>query len=152
MRNYRASGVTYDLTVGVTHTYYVLAGDTPVLVHNCLTGAGADDLAAVATKTFSRQLSEAGRALQKHSSNLAKQGQAYTDLCNFGKVTDRERSEIAEEMVHEVLTSPNATRVINPHLKDPLKYGGSTPDIRIDRGWGARWYMKNGSLAFAGFL
>ncbi|WP_327710903.1 polymorphic toxin-type HINT domain-containing protein [Streptomyces sp. NBC_00464] len=152
VRNYRASGVTYDLTVGVVHTYYVVAGATPVLVHNCLTGAGEDDLAAVATKTFSRQLSEAGRALQKHSSNLAKRGQAHTDLYNFGKVTDRERSEIAEEIIHEVLTSPNATRAINPHLKDPLKYGGSTLDIKIDGGWGARWRMKNGSLAFAGFL
>ncbi|MFF3137621.1 polymorphic toxin-type HINT domain-containing protein [Streptomyces mirabilis] len=27
--------LTHDLTVSVTHTYYVLAGDTPVLVHNC---------------------------------------------------------------------------------------------------------------------
>jgi hypothetical protein len=26
---------TNDLTVAVTHTYYVLAGDAPVLVHNC---------------------------------------------------------------------------------------------------------------------
>ncbi|WP_393058437.1 polymorphic toxin-type HINT domain-containing protein [Streptomyces sp. LN549] len=38
VRNYRASGVTYDLTVGVVHTYYVLAGATPVLVHNCAAG------------------------------------------------------------------------------------------------------------------
>ncbi|MBM7774692.1 RHS repeat-associated protein [Actinokineospora baliensis] len=28
---------TYDLTVDTRHTYHVLAGDTPVLVHNCLT-------------------------------------------------------------------------------------------------------------------
>ncbi|MFJ9633989.1 polymorphic toxin-type HINT domain-containing protein [Streptomyces sp. NPDC101175] len=27
--------LTHDLTVDVTHTYYVLAGATPVLVHNC---------------------------------------------------------------------------------------------------------------------
>jgi RHS repeat-associated protein len=27
--------LTHDLTVSVTHTYYVLAGETPVLVHNC---------------------------------------------------------------------------------------------------------------------
>jgi hypothetical protein len=32
----------YNLTVADVHTYYVVAGDTPVLVHNC----GADDLAA----------------------------------------------------------------------------------------------------------
>jgi hypothetical protein len=27
--------LTHDLTVGTTHTYYVFAGVTPVLVHNC---------------------------------------------------------------------------------------------------------------------
>lgn len=27
--------LTHDLTVSTTHTYYVLAGETPVLVHNC---------------------------------------------------------------------------------------------------------------------
>ncbi|MEU4246905.1 hypothetical protein AB0F15_05785 [Amycolatopsis sp. NPDC026612] len=34
---------TYNLTVEGVHTYYVLAGDTPVLVHNtvpCPVGAG----------------------------------------------------------------------------------------------------------------
>ncbi|MFF0717060.1 polymorphic toxin-type HINT domain-containing protein [Streptomyces bauhiniae] len=39
--------VTYDLTVGDVHTYYVLAGDTPVLVHNsngCPTGRLSDPL------------------------------------------------------------------------------------------------------------
>ncbi|MFJ4833601.1 polymorphic toxin-type HINT domain-containing protein, partial [Streptomyces sp. NPDC088747] len=34
--------LTHDLTVSVTHTYYVVAGQTPVLVHNC--GRGAADL------------------------------------------------------------------------------------------------------------
>ncbi|WP_308457939.1 polymorphic toxin-type HINT domain-containing protein [Streptomyces sp. SM11] len=33
---------THDLTINDTHTYYVLAGATPVLVHNC--GGGALDL------------------------------------------------------------------------------------------------------------
>ncbi|MEV5573862.1 hypothetical protein AB0L06_27800 [Spirillospora sp. NPDC052269] len=27
--------MTYNLTVGGLHAYYVLAGNTPVLVHNC---------------------------------------------------------------------------------------------------------------------
>lgn len=37
--NYHATAVTYDLTVADLHTYYVVAGDTPVLVHNsnCVT-------------------------------------------------------------------------------------------------------------------
>ncbi|MGX9920953.1 polymorphic toxin-type HINT domain-containing protein [Streptomyces sp. NPDC002248] len=33
-RHYLRTQRTYDLTVDRTHTYYVLAGDTPVLVHN----------------------------------------------------------------------------------------------------------------------
>ena len=31
---YHANTITYDLTIGNLHTYYVVAGDTPVLVHN----------------------------------------------------------------------------------------------------------------------
>jgi len=32
---YHSTEVTYDLTIDQLHTYYVFAGDTPVLVHNC---------------------------------------------------------------------------------------------------------------------
>ncbi|MEU4556728.1 polymorphic toxin-type HINT domain-containing protein [Micromonospora violae] len=35
VRSYAGAKVMYDLTVAEIHTYYVLAGDTPVLVHNC---------------------------------------------------------------------------------------------------------------------
>ncbi|TWV34764.1 hypothetical protein FRZ03_28025 [Streptomyces misionensis] len=35
VRNFHQQKTTYDLTVGNLHTYYVLAGATPVLVHNC---------------------------------------------------------------------------------------------------------------------
>ncbi|WP_307043570.1 LamG-like jellyroll fold domain-containing protein [Streptomyces achromogenes] len=35
IRLYHANTTTYDLTIGDLHTYYVTAGDTPVLVHNC---------------------------------------------------------------------------------------------------------------------
>ncbi|MFF8948500.1 RHS repeat-associated core domain-containing protein [Streptomyces sp. NPDC014940] len=38
IRNFHQHKTTYDLTVGTLHTYYVLAGATPVLVHNCNTG------------------------------------------------------------------------------------------------------------------
>ena len=34
IHRYHANTVTYDLTIGNLHTYYVVAGDTPVLVHN----------------------------------------------------------------------------------------------------------------------
>ncbi|MGW3983876.1 LamG-like jellyroll fold domain-containing protein [Streptomyces mirabilis] len=35
VRLYHAHTTTYDLTIGDLHTYYVEAGGTPVLVHNC---------------------------------------------------------------------------------------------------------------------
>ncbi|MEU6401428.1 RHS repeat-associated core domain-containing protein [Streptomyces sp. NPDC046985] len=35
VRNYHRTSVTYNLTVDRLHTYYVLAGATPILVHNC---------------------------------------------------------------------------------------------------------------------
>ncbi|MFJ1653392.1 LamG-like jellyroll fold domain-containing protein [Streptomyces sp. NPDC088337] len=35
VRLYHANTTTYDLTIGTLHTYYVEAGDTSVLVHNC---------------------------------------------------------------------------------------------------------------------
>ncbi|MGQ4437017.1 polymorphic toxin-type HINT domain-containing protein [Streptomyces sp. SAS_260] len=38
VHNFHRHQTTYDLTVGTLHTYYVLAGATPVLVHNCNDG------------------------------------------------------------------------------------------------------------------
>ncbi|MGW2516580.1 LamG-like jellyroll fold domain-containing protein [Streptomyces sp. NPDC001617] len=43
VRLYHANTTTYDLTIGTLHTYYVQAGDTPVLVHNCDEAAVADN-------------------------------------------------------------------------------------------------------------
>jgi len=43
VRNYTSSMVTYDLTIDGLHTFYVEAGDTPVLVHNT-TPCGPDDI------------------------------------------------------------------------------------------------------------
>jgi len=37
VRTYTGSKQMRDLTVDITHTYYVVVGDTPVLVHNCNT-------------------------------------------------------------------------------------------------------------------
>ncbi|WP_416971786.1 polymorphic toxin-type HINT domain-containing protein [Streptomyces sp. 4F14] len=47
VRNVHRGGVTYDLTVGKLHTYYVVAGKTPVLVHNC---GGAEDATEIVSK------------------------------------------------------------------------------------------------------
>ncbi|MFC1438200.1 LamG-like jellyroll fold domain-containing protein [Streptacidiphilus sp. N1-10] len=39
---FHANTTTYDLTIGTLHTYYVEAGNTPVLVHNCGVDEKAD--------------------------------------------------------------------------------------------------------------
>ncbi|MEC3996358.1 RHS repeat-associated core domain-containing protein [Actinacidiphila sp. DG2A-62] len=44
VRNYTGHIVTYNLTISELHTYYVLAGATAVLVHNCPTGKLSDPL------------------------------------------------------------------------------------------------------------
>ncbi|MER7057081.1 polymorphic toxin-type HINT domain-containing protein [Streptomyces sp. NPDC000351] len=43
-RAYTSHATTYNLTVGDLHTYYVLAGETPVLVHNSNCGPSLKDL------------------------------------------------------------------------------------------------------------
>lgn len=43
-RTYETFDETYNLTVADLHTYYVLAGQTPVLVHNCPDGKLSDPL------------------------------------------------------------------------------------------------------------
>jgi hypothetical protein len=51
LHHYAKRQRTYDLTIDGIHAYYVLAGDTPLLVHNCGgTEAGARQLMARATQ------------------------------------------------------------------------------------------------------
>ncbi|KUL38705.1 hypothetical protein ADL22_17530 [Streptomyces sp. NRRL F-4489] len=47
VRPYRAAARTYNLSVDGVHTYYVLAGDTPVLVHNCAMKRDAKSLKGI---------------------------------------------------------------------------------------------------------
>jgi hypothetical protein len=57
-RTYHATAATYDLTINGLHTYYVLAGTTPVLVHNCdLTGAVHAEYGRITTPGSSDYLS-----------------------------------------------------------------------------------------------
>ena len=43
-RNYLGQKVMYDLTVNQVHTYYVVAGNIPVLVHNCDIALGMSEV------------------------------------------------------------------------------------------------------------
>jgi hypothetical protein len=49
-----------DLTVADTHTYYVLAGNTPVLVHNCGGGSGKTDFYTVQGPEDAARLASGG--------------------------------------------------------------------------------------------
>ncbi|MFI8350693.1 toxin C-terminal domain-containing protein, partial [Streptomyces sp. NPDC085596] len=64
VRLYHAHTTTYNLTVGSLHTYYVLAGQTPVLVHNSncnsLTRAQSDDVANFLGYTKTKMKSAGG--------------------------------------------------------------------------------------------
>ncbi|MFG2605604.1 DUF6531 domain-containing protein [Streptomyces sp. NPDC048514] len=115
---------------------------------------GTDDLYQAAATIKKGQLSPAGRALQKHGDpspgNLAKRGQAHVDMYNFGKVTNSERTEIANEMIQDILTDPNVVEKVNTSASS--QYGGIIRDFRVPGGWGARWSWRGGQLTFEGFL
>ncbi|MER7969458.1 polymorphic toxin-type HINT domain-containing protein [Streptomyces sp. NPDC096080] len=78
-RQYTASARTYNLTVEGVHTYYVLAGETPVLVHNSNGNCGVTDLAA---KIDVENLSMT-KTVENHTWDIA--GTRDVDAPNFGK-------------------------------------------------------------------
>ncbi len=80
VRVYEAFNETYNLTVADLHTYYVLAGATPVLVHNCNRG-GLDFTDAERRKVY--------------DANAAKNGGEYRcDYC--GQKVERRGSRDAD--------------------------------------------------------
>lgn len=66
VRSYEAERVTYDLSVEGLHTYHVLAGDAPVLVHNdnggdaCSVGPNTSDSPAWPNFRKTKTASESG--------------------------------------------------------------------------------------------
>ncbi|MYS46090.1 chemotaxis protein, partial [Streptomyces sp. SID5998] len=83
----------YNLTVAELHTYYVLAGDTAVLVHNAgkFCGADADALQHWDKATFSSAEETAVYHLDKHGKGrtLAEYTKEAMDLWNKTKPEDR---------------------------------------------------------------
>jgi hypothetical protein len=55
VKSYTAQRVTYDLSIDSLHTYHVLAGATPVLVHNCNLSARASEIHAAEPDEFIRK-------------------------------------------------------------------------------------------------
>jgi hypothetical protein len=66
---YTSTMVTYNLSVENLHTYYVLAGDTPVLVHNCTTNQGVyifDDISKPG-QVYVGMSNDLNRRLKQHA-------------------------------------------------------------------------------------
>ncbi|MFF4599827.1 RHS repeat-associated core domain-containing protein [Amycolatopsis sp. NPDC001319] len=85
-RLYTAAIVTYNLTVDGVHTYYVLAGDTPVLVHNCNKNQGRYEFEDQQNpgKTYVGKTKNFNNRLQDHidSGRLKSRGDATcTHVC-----------------------------------------------------------------------
>ncbi|MBJ7905112.1 hypothetical protein IF655_17625 [Streptomyces sp. DSM 110735] len=85
-RNFHHHGITYDLTVGTLHTYYVLAGATPVLVHNCNKNQGIYEFEDQLNpgKTYVGKTKNFNNRLQDHidSGRLKSRGDATcTHVC-----------------------------------------------------------------------
>ncbi|WP_455354058.1 RHS repeat-associated core domain-containing protein [Streptomyces sp. SYSU K217416] len=148
----------HNLTVTDAHTYYVLAGAAPVLVHNC-GNASIDELADAATGPYkkakidtrtgkiARGQSNAGRALQKH----ADPSRGPSHASKFPTLaSDAERTEMGDNMVLELLTNPRSTDTLG---SASAHYGGTVRDIWHPSGsYGARWSRRGGRLTFEGFL
>ncbi|MFB9926081.1 LamG-like jellyroll fold domain-containing protein [Amycolatopsis halotolerans] len=72
---YHSTEVTYDLTIDELHAYYVYAGDTPVLVHNCgdaLASYAASQREVPGTKFASEYTSPSGQryySTNRHGTN-----------------------------------------------------------------------------------
>ncbi|MCZ4099801.1 polymorphic toxin-type HINT domain-containing protein [Streptomyces sp. H39-C1] len=148
VRNYHQTVDTYNLTVSQLHTYYVLAGTTPILVHNCGTGPdGLIDLGAASKSGAAADkggYSVSGRALQKHAGRSGTGG-------NWPRPTGRENptgwNEAGQNMLDDILTSPDSVA----HLGYG-RVGGTwqdTLDVRLPSGLGARFDLGGN---FSGFL
>ncbi|MEV4283405.1 polymorphic toxin-type HINT domain-containing protein [Actinoplanes xinjiangensis] len=141
----------YNLTVNDLHAYYVLAGNEPVLVHNCnLDNVGADELYNVATEGGSyRKAHRAGESVQKHSDPT--RSAAQREMYDYGAKNPTERNFVGQTLLEEILTDPNARRKIDHNAS--AHYGGSTLEIWTpNNGIGARWSMRGGNTTFEGFI
>ncbi|WP_405958962.1 polymorphic toxin-type HINT domain-containing protein [Streptomyces sp. NBC_00868] len=135
-RTYRAVNETYNLTIADLHTYYVLAGATPVLVHNCggyfpghatsctCEGIGDITLAEVpAARPVSRgaagisdaeRVADAGSIASGHAN--AKHGGEFPGLS----------AKDLDDLVRGVMSNPSRSKPLGSGRKAYLGNDGST--------------------------
>ncbi|WAP55056.1 polymorphic toxin-type HINT domain-containing protein [Streptomyces sp. S465] len=137
---------THDLTVSGIHTYYVLAGMTPILVHNCNidVDVASQSGAKIDPSDKRGEYTLAGRALAKHA---GRNGNPNGWPLPAGKQNPAGWNAAGQDMLDEILT--NSGSVSSPGYG---RIGGQwqdTVDIRLPSGLGARFSQSG---AFSGFL
>ncbi|MFF2521811.1 RHS repeat-associated core domain-containing protein [Streptomyces liangshanensis] len=127
VRNYHHHTTTYDLSVSRIHSYYVLAGATPVLVHNCgpddavtlyrfgsgpeTTEALAKDAAFAASKDFPHGISTSKRLPPKIKESGEYRSATVGELREKGFEVEQTGNNKAHHTVH--LPNPVTDDVTN---------------------------------------
>ncbi|WP_435238607.1 polymorphic toxin-type HINT domain-containing protein [Streptomyces sp. YPW6] len=102
-RHYKKQQRTHDLTVEGIHTYYVLAGETPVLVHNSGGCPDLDALSQSGMRPAKGKTTHAGREYQKHMNRG-----------DLPVVPGKELKTAGQDLLDDILTNPQtATSAVN---------------------------------------
>jgi len=136
---YTTSIRTYNLTIDTVHAYYVIAGGTPVLVHNgtpC--GQDLDALSRSGMRPDKGKLTRAGREYQKHMSRG-----------DLPVVSGKELDSTGQNLLDDILTSPNtvSSSVTSGNFAGGTRY--IMPDAGGGRGFGAT-FDANGDFQYFG--
>ncbi|WP_329410362.1 polymorphic toxin-type HINT domain-containing protein [Streptomyces sp. NBC_00704] len=128
----------YNLTVADLHTYYVLAGETPVLVHNSGGCPDLDALSQSGMRPAKGKTTHAGREYQKHMNRG-----------DLPVVPGKELKTAGQDLLDDILTNPQtATSAVNSG-----NFAGGTryimPDPAGGRGIGAT-FDANGQFQYFG--
>ncbi|MEU1407035.1 RHS repeat-associated core domain-containing protein [Streptomyces sp. NPDC005728] len=128
----------YNLTVDDLHTYYVLAGETPVLVHNSGGCPDLDALSQSGMRPAKGKTTHAGREYQKHMNRG-----------DLPVVPGKELKTAGQDLLDDILTNPQtATSAVNSG-----NFAGGTryimPDPAGGRGIGAT-FDANGQFQYFG--
>ncbi|MDH6434816.1 RHS repeat-associated protein [Streptomyces sp. SAI-144] len=137
-RSFDRRARTYNLTVDDLHTYYVLAGETPVLVHNSGGCPDLDALSQSGMRPAKGRTTHAGREYQKHMNRG-----------DLPVVPGKELKTAGQDLLDDILTNPQtATSAVNSG-----NFAGGTryimPDPAGGRGIGAT-FDANGQFQYFG--
>ncbi|MFJ1547637.1 polymorphic toxin-type HINT domain-containing protein [Streptomyces sp. NPDC088246] len=130
---------THDLTVADLHTYYVLAGATPVLVHNSTPcGPDLDALSQSGMRPAKGNTTHAGREYQKHMNRG-----------DLPVVPGKQLKSAGQDLLDDILTNPKtvASPVNSGNFAGGTRY--IMPDPAGGRGIGAT-FDSNGTFQYFG--